>query len=89
MANLAWIVLAALPVAIFPYCISAGERYLSWRRSLSCLRRPGRGVMVPSAAETRASIDRFRSAVTRLGMVDVLWEHWQRGQLEPFSSKNN
>jgi hypothetical protein len=45
--------------------------------------------MVPSAAETRASIDRFRSAVTRLGMVDVLWEHWQRGQLEPFSSKNN
>ena len=89
VATWTWLLLAALPVAAFPFCFAAGERYLRWRRSLSSLRRPGAAASLPSAAETRGSIARFQKAVMRLGMIDVLWEHWLRGRLEPFSSKKN
>ena len=81
--------LAALPLAAFPFCLAAVERYLRWRSSLSSLRRSGSGASIPSAAETRGSIARFKSAVLRLGMLDALWEQWLRGRVDLSSSKNN
>ena len=83
------ILLAVLPLVLLPLLIALGSRYLRWRRAMAALRRDDCAPSIPAAAETRRSIDRFKTAVMRSGMIDTLWEHWLRGRTDDVSHRDN
>lgn len=76
------IIIAVLPLAALLFGIQSLDRRRRWKRAAARLRTDAGAPALPSAAETRRSISRFKTAVVRSDMVDFLWERWLRERAE-------